>query len=235
MKKKIIYILILCVIVFNIIIYVSKYKISKNVENNMENDDKYEEEIMNEIIDRTDITGDKEIYQINEEYDGRKTVEIKPTVQFQTVLAGIIKQAKPNENEIEEILKTKPNKNGIWVSSNSRNEFMNLLNSLSPECYYINEEGYINITKKSNNEILSKLDEIIEEKNELIFIDMSGKCYVRDDVSGEIVEYPFDEMDQYQILEKYTFKNQKIIIITRNLQNRISNQQIMDSIIENLK
>ena len=45
-------------------------------------------------------TADSNIYYVTEETDGRKILQIKPQVQFQVDLAGVMKNAKPEENEI---------------------------------------------------------------------------------------------------------------------------------------
>ena len=50
-------------------------------------------------------TGNTDIYQVEEEKDGRKILQIKRQVQFYVDLAGIIKKSKPEEKELESLIK----------------------------------------------------------------------------------------------------------------------------------
>ena len=59
---------------------------------------------------------------------------------------------------------------------------------------------------------------------------MSGKCYVADEISGEIVEYPFEQMDLYQTCEFYEKDNKKIFVVTTNTNNKLSDEEIITSI-----
>ena len=93
--------------------------VDEKKENVIENDNPEEiESIKNEI----NSTADSNIYYVTEETDGRKILQIKPKVQFQVDLAGIMKNSKPEEKEIESLNKKAPNKTGIWISEQSRAE-----------------------------------------------------------------------------------------------------------------
>ena len=70
---------------------------------------------------------DPNIYRIEREYDGRRILQIKPEVQFNVDLAGIVNNGMPAENEINELVSKVPNKSGIWISEQSRQEFLKLL------------------------------------------------------------------------------------------------------------
>ena len=69
------------------------------------------------------------------------------------------------------------------------------------------------------------------ESDKLYVIDVSGKTYQRDYISGEVIEYPFEEMDPYQVLEPYEIENSIILGVTSNKENRLSNKEILDAII----
>ena len=66
-------------------------------------------------------------------------------------------------------------------------------------------------------------------------IDISGTCYVRDEMSGDIVEYPFEKMDPNQIMELYKNDNSTILEISTNSKGKISNVDILKTIILNLE
>lgn len=79
-----------------------------------------------------------------------------------------------------------------------------------------------------------KLDNIIKSDKQFI-IDISGTCYVRDEMSGDIVEYPFEKMDPNQIMEVYKNDNSTILEISTNSKGKISNVDILKTIILNLE
>lgn len=79
-----------------------------------------------------------------------------------------------------------------------------------------------------------KLDNIIKSDKQFI-IDISGTCYVRDEMSGDIVEYPFEKMDPNQIMELYKNDNSTILEISTNSKGKISNVDILKTIILNLE
>ena len=186
---------------------------------------------INAIKKEVNATGQTDIYQIEEEYDGRKIIQVKPDVQYQVALAGIIKNGIPAEDEINTILEQAPNSSGMWISESSREKFMELLNSNNIVDFEITNEGYLKCNKQENlTEQEEKLKDMAES-DKLYVIDVSGKTYQRDYISGEVIEYPFEEMDPYQVLEPYEIENSIILGVTSNKENRLSNKEILDAII----
>lgn len=186
---------------------------------------------INAIKNEINATGQTDIYQIEEEYDGRKIIQVKPDVQYQVALAGIIKNGIPAEDEINTILEQAPNSSGMWISESSREKFMELLNSNNIVDFEITNEGYLKCNKQENlTEQEEKLKDMAES-DKLYVIDVSGKTYQRDYISGEVIEYPFEEMDPYQVLEPYEIENSIILGVTSNKENRLSNKEILDAII----
>lgn len=173
-------------------------------------------------------TANPNIYKIEEEYDGRKILQIKPEVQY--VLAGVLKNGKPLENEINELLKGVPNKNGIWISEQSRQKFLNLLANNNINNFYISDDGYLQSSESTESQLAIKLENMINSDN-LYVINMTGIAYERDYISGEIVEYPFEDMDPYQIIQPYKTGNKIILEITSNKNARLSDNEILEAII----
>ena len=87
----------------------------------------YTTEEVEKIKKEINVTANTDIYRIEEEPGGRKILQIKPEIQFNVDLAGIIKNGEPEENELNEILKKIPNTTGIWISNQSRETFLGLL------------------------------------------------------------------------------------------------------------
>lgn len=196
--------------------------------------DIYDKNVINEIKNEINATADTDMYQIEEEYDGRQILQIKPNIQFQTVLAGILKKDKPLEEEIQGLIENKPTQNGIWIAESSRETFLKLLKDNEINNYAINEKGYLHEIAESNKEEAKKLKTAIQS-NQLYILDISGMCYTRDELSGEIIEYPFEKMEPYQVVDTYQDNNSKILEITTNQQGKLSNQEILKDILLNLE
>ena len=241
MKKNILIVLLLAIVVVIVIGLIFNNKKENSDQNILQNEIK-SDEFMNRIVstDSNEInaikneinaTGQTDIYQIEEEYDGRKIIQVKPDVQYQVALAGIIKNGIPAEDEINTILEQAPNSSGMWISESSREKFMELLNSNNIVDFEITNEGYLKCNKQENlTEQEEKLKDMAES-DKLYVIDVSGKTYQRDYLSGEVIEYPFEEMDPYQVLEPYEIENSIILGVTSNKENRLSNKEILDAII----
>ena len=87
---------------------------------------------------------------------------------------------------------------------------------------------------KDKQENLTEQEEKLKnmaESNKLYVIDMSEKTYQRDYITGEIIEYPFEDMDPYQVIEPYDTENAIILGVTANKDNRLSNQEILNTIV----
>ena len=195
---------------------------------------KYDANIINEVKKEINATADTEMYQIEEEYDGRKILQIRPNIQFETVLAGIIKQGQPTEEEIPNLLEKKPTQNGIWIAEQAREQFINQLKENQINNYTINEEGYLkNTEKEEKGEEEEKILNKAINANKLYIIDIAGTAYIRDEFTGEIVEYPFEKMDPYQVIDTYQNEDQNQIIleITTNQQAKLSKQEILEEIL----
>lgn len=234
MKKKIILLLIIiCMVIVTLVIF-NKINVTNKKKENEENSDiSNNVEIIENIQKDINSTANTDLFEVVTEYDGKNSIRIKPDIQFNTVLAGIIKKDIPNENEINELIKNAPTNTGIWINDNSREDFINLLESNNINSFEIDENGYLKKKNNKDNELSNKVKIINQMVNsdELYIIDMSGKCYIRDDVSGEILEYPFEEMDPYQIAEPYYNDNVIILNITSNKNNYLSNEEILEGIL----
>ena len=236
MKNKIIIFVIAIVILFAII-GLGLYNKNKVKEENKtiseEISEQKSEEGANNIEEEEEENTivDPNMYQEEEEYDGRKIVQIKPDVQYETALAGILKNGKPKESEIKELLKNRPTKSGVWVSKQSRDKFLKFLEKNNITGYEFDEEGYLKEKQgKTNNNITNAIN-----SNNLYILDIAGKSYDRDELTGKIIEYPFEEMEPDQATEIYSVKNSTIIVITTNSNGILSDKEILQDILLNIK
>ena len=96
--------------------------------------------------------------------------------------------------------------------------------------FNISNEGYLQINSVSeNSDLLNKLINMINS-DKLYIINMTGLAYQRDYISGEIVEYPFEDMDPYQVIEPFQKDNKIILEVTSNKMGKLSENEILDTI-----
>ena len=198
MKKKIIItsfiILVIIAIVFFIFYNNQKNKgseefsslpidFNESEENIIKEEDKQR---LNEITENQGFEANKDIYEIRTEYDGREVVTVKASIQYKVALAGSIKRSKPEFSEIDEIITNAPKHTGIWIVENSKEEFLNLLNSICKAKYSINDEGYL-LQKEVAfmNEYDKKIKQMLSNGSLYVF-DINSISYLVDEVTGEI-------------------------------------------------
>ena len=207
--------------------------VNENTENNTnivdQNIEKQNPEEIESIKNEINATGNTDIYYVDEEYDGRKILQIKPDVQFDVDLAGIMKNSKPEENEINELVGKEPTNNGIWISEQSRERFSDLLKNNNINDFSISDDGYLQINNSENNDMANKLVNMINSNN-LYIINITGIAYERDYISGEITEYPFEDMDPTQAVEPYQKDNKIILEVTTNKMKELTESEILDAI-----
>lgn len=186
-----------------------------------------------EIIEETGKQGDSDLYEIQEGEDNIKIATIKSSVKYKVAFAGMIKNKVPKKEELDDLLeKNHPKYAGIWIKSESQSEFLKYISSVTKSEYEINENGYLKIkNKKNQNEYDKKIEEIING-NKLYIIDISSTCYIVDEITGEILDYNFEDMDKYQTYQYFEDGDKKIIFITENQNNQLTVKEIIESVIE---
>ena len=186
-----------------------------------------------EIIEETGKQGDSDLYEIQEGEDNIKIATIKSSVKYKVAFAGMIKNKVPKKEELDDLLeKNHPKYAGIWIKSESQSEFLKYISSVTKSKYEINENGYLKIkNKKNQNEYDKKIEEIINGIK-LYIIDISSTCYIVDEITGEILDYNFEDMDEYQTYQYFEDGDKKIIFITENQNNQLTVKEIIESVIE---
>lgn len=179
------------------------------------------------------IIGDNELYQVEKEFDGREVLNIKPSINYKVAFAGMINPDIYELNQINNIFNDNhPKKNGIWINKNSREEMINYLNNndILKANYSIDELGYLIQEKENelstNDKLLGKL--INSDKQVIICI--SSRCHMIDVVTGNVIEYRYNDLDSYQTYEYFEDENRIIIFISENTENKLKNEEIFDSL-----
>ena len=66
----------------------------------------------------------------------------------------------------------------------------------------------------------------------LYIFDINSTTYTIDEVTGEIQEYPFEQMDPYTPYEYFENENQKLYLISQNTQGKTNQQETLQQILE---
>lgn len=180
-------------------------------------------------------TGDSSIYEIQTEYDGRKTLNVKDDVRYQVAFSGMIKKSAPTYSELDEICSNnEPKQNGIWIEVNSRDKLKEYFNNTNifKSKYEIDENGYLKITESiEQNENDKKIEGKINGDQKYI-LSVSSECYIVDDITGEILNYSFEDMDKYQTYDYFKSQDKMIIFLTENKEGQLAPEDIMQSVLD---
>lgn len=195
----------------------------------------YQENVdVDELKQDAGKTGNSDIYEVQTEFDGRKILQVKAGLKYKVAFAGMIKNSKPSNSELDDIYsKNMPSNTGIWIEIDSRNKILEYFNNtgLFESKYEVDGNGFLKVVDDSNfNEYDSKVKSIINGDKLFIF-DVSSVCYIVDDISGEFLDYDFEKMDKYQTYEYFDDDDKMIIFINENKSNQMSDMEIFESVI----
>ena len=247
MKKKILIIIsVLIILIIVGLLFIGSLNKQFEVYNNIETNNIYTELDKNEVQyqenttvedlkKQTSITGDDEIYEIQKEYDGRKVLTVKASIKYKVAFAGMIKKSAPKYDELDNILKQNlPKYAGIWIEKDSRDKLLKLFkdSKFINSKYYIDEDAYLKISSKNSQTDYDKSIEKVINGDKQFLLDLSSVCYIVDEVTGEILDYNFENMDKYQIYEYFEDDEKCIVFINQNTNGQLSDSEIFDSIVK---
>lgn len=252
MDKKQKTIFVISIIVLIIVLAIGGILIARTWNNNQEenttnnemdefrsNSIMYDENAsLDELKKEYKITGPDELYEVQTEYDGRKAVVVKPEIDYKVAFAGMIKNDIPTFSEIDTIFNDNyPQGTGIWIDEKSRENILNYLNNteLLNNNYSVNDSGFLQVEKSENETEMDKTLENIINSDKLNILSISGTYYMVDSVTGEIVKNPFEDLDSTQTYDYVQNENDKIIFITENVDKKLTDDEIYESVIELLK
>lgn len=228
-KRNIIIVIIILVCLCIVFTLTSKFS---NKEDEIKNNN---ETNIKELKYETGATADDNLYEIQKDLDGRDILVIKEEMAYKVALAGILTQEKPTYEDLEETINKQNIHSGIWVSSESREKFSYLIQTYLEDKYEIDEEGYLVLKTKTqnSNSYDINLQKCIQD-NKTYIISVLGKIYEIDNMTGEIVLYPFEQMDAYQLCQPVEYEDKKIIVLSTNKQNKLSEQELIEAMIEQM-
>lgn len=248
MKKKIIIsvvTIIVAIIIIVIIVKNNKEEENSNMKeilntleeeyNQMKQNSKMYDENANiaNLKEEYKMTGEDSIYEMVEEPDGRKILAVKSNLNVKVAFVGMIKNALPKKEEIDNIYeKNFPKNKGIYIESNDRDKILYYLNNSKylKNKYKINNEGFVELEKenKKGTDYDKKIEKLIKG-NKTYIVSINGTCYMIDAVTGEIVDNPYNTIDKKQMYEYFEYDNKCIIFITDS--KNISQDDIFTAIL----
>lgn len=243
MKKRYILFTIFILVIICIIYIFSMFNKQSNDLSDQNIEEKNQNSILNDVSEQKieNIKDDlgynnvnSEMYEIKSEYDGREVIVIKPDIQYKVAIAGAIKNEKPEFSELDKLIEQVPNKSGIWITKKSREKLLNILKQLTNSNYVIDEDGYLVQEQYDNsNEIDVKIKQIIDKKK-LFVIDINSITYIVDEVTGNIEEYPFVEIDSKTPYELFEAKNALLYILNSNENKKLNDQYIIQEVLNSM-
>lgn len=233
----IIAIVICTILYFNINNKKEIQKISQDVqekyEEMKENSVMYNNETtLEELKEEYKFTGSNDIYEIETELDGRNVINVKSNMNFKVAFCGMIKKEKPTYEELDSIYDSNyPQRSGIWINKDSRERILNYLNTKLGYTYNINEEGYLEIKGKSaQSDVDMKMEKLINGEKQYI-LDISSVYYMIDAVTGEIVDNPYNDLEEYQTYDYCEDENKMIIFVSKNIDSKLNEDEIFESVL----
>ena len=98
----------------------------------------------------------------------------------------------------------------------------------------IDEEGYLVQEQNSNpNEIDKNIKKVINNKKNYS-ICINSIAYLVDEVTGNIEEYPFEEIDPEQAFELFETENASLYVITSNTYKKLDYKNIIEEVLNNM-
>lgn len=247
--KLVIFILLVVILIFIALSYFGIIANRKEADVSNDTSVQFEEDYMNmkndsimynenstikELKEEYKITGIDDLYEVTTEQDGRKTLNVKTSINYKVAFCGMIKKSKPDFKELDSIFENNNiNNNGIWIDLQSRDKILNYLNNNenTKSKYETDNEGYLKI---ANNDISTDIDKKIQDiinGDKQYVISINSSCYMVDSVTGDIIENVYNDLEEYQTYEYFQDENKMIIFITENKNHKLTNNEIFYSLI----
>lgn len=241
MNKKKSVILCISFIVIIVIILIAVYLNNKGNQENQNDTEQANAQnetsnaTVEELMQNVNATANSDIYEIQTEYDGREVLVVKPSLQFCVAFAGSINKNLASIEEAQTITEQNlPQDTGIYVG-NSENKVLEYINEYTNSQYGVSDKGYLVLKEsKENNDIDNRIQKVMNS-DYLYIVYCDGTMKNIDNITGEILNYDFEDMDPYQAYEYCQDENRFFIELTTNKENRLSQEEIFMAFLELLE
>lgn len=232
MKKKQLVILIIVIIILAICGVYVYIKNNQNAENSVKTDPTSDKITVNNLKTELGATGNDDIYTVADEQDGRKILAIKPEIKYKIALVGVInKEQAPNLETLNSQINNAPKENGLWIAQEARKKFVEMLKTVSDGTYNVDEKGYLKIEQEGSTDYDKQIEELIDGSKKYI-IDINSYMYIADEMTGEIMQDQFEDMDPYQTYTYAQDGDNMVIVLSTNKAEKLTNQEIITSFLE---
>lgn len=246
--KKIVLIILIIILLFGMVLslifvknkskenqntILKKEEINEEIKEGSDEKEETSQEHLEELIKETGKQGENDLYEVQEGENNIKVATIKGSIKYKVAFAGMIKGSMPYKEELDNVFdNNQPRKKGIWIYEKDRTKFLKYLSSVTLSKYSIDENGYLQIDNKNNQNDYDKKMEKAINGDKIYSITISSKCYIVDEITGEIQDYSFEDMDEYQTYEYFEDEEKMIICITENINKQLDDKEIMKSVID---
>ena len=191
-----------------------------------------QKEEINILKENTGKTGATDLYEVQEGENNIKIATIKSNVKYKVAFTGMIENKIPAMDKLDKTLQDKhPKYAGIWIFEDDREKVLEMIKQITKSEYKIDENGYLKIVNKNNqNENDKKIENVIKGEK-LYIIRNSSTCYIVDEVTGEFLDYNFEKLDRYQTYEYFQDDDKMIIFINENTKKQMTSEEIIQSVI----
>lgn len=228
-KRILILIVVLIVIIIGIRLVFSKRDKTKTDISYISNID------METLKADKGISVSNDIIEIVEEYDGRKSIAIKGQYLFEIGLIDYYQKNYKDLNIVENIAITSNelnhnyqiakdaivvNDGGIVIPPKDQQSILQVLNENSTCEYWFDENNYLRISNEANkSEFDNKLLERINSKSNTIIITYEKDYLSIDEVTGQVVKYPFYDLDPYCEFDSVKNENIEVRFVNPDINN----------------
>ena len=106
-----------------------------------------------------------------------------------------------------------------------------MLKTVSDGTYNVDEKGYLKIEQEGSTDYDKQIEELIDGSKKYI-IDINSYMYIADEMTGEIMQDQFEDMDPYQTYTYAQDGDNMVIVLSTNKAEKLTNQEIITSFLE---
>ena len=239
-RKKVIICITICILIINVIVIctVRKENNPKENDNNNSSENIKQEEKSDDNKENTENTENTENVE--------KEIQITTSTQEESQISSekkteiIEETGKQGDSDLYEIQEGEDNIKIATIKSSVKYKvaFAGMIKNKVPKKEELddllekNHPKYagIWIKSESQSEFLKYISSVTKSKYEIN--ENGSTCYIVDEITGEILDYNFEDMDEYQTYQYFEDGDKKIIFITENQNNQLTVKEIIESVIE---
>ena len=154
---------------------------------------------------------------------------------YEIAVAGAINKGNPTAEQIESA-KNKTFNTGVYIIPGFEENVLNIINSVTNNTFGLDNNHYLKVVSNASNK--NKYDLFFEgliNSNKRIMMSNMGELYFRDSFTGNIESNIYESFDWRQPYDYAKYGDKMLIDITKNGAGKLTNIEIMDSLIELIK